>query len=152
MDLLCDEDVRRAAGVATGSKFLFSNTEDSLHYLDGWHATHYVLGKAGTDCNIINATNQRGRISTLYASFDVAEEDRAYFIKHLGHLEHVNVSMYQRPLPVHEPKQHHCPCNITGHDRLEYWPNGNLTSYECSKNTLSFNTITITGIYFYELF
>ena len=146
MDLLCHEGVRRSAGVATGNKFLFPNTEDSLHHLDGWHATHYVLGKAGIDCDLINATNQRGRISTIYASFDVAEEDRAYFFKHLGHSEDVNIGTYQRPLPVKavtkvgailsnidERKEHHCQGNTTGHNWLEYWPNQSFSSYECSK-------------------
>ena len=136
MDLLCKVDVRLSAGVATGNKFVFPNTEDSLHHWDGWHATHYVLGKAGIKCSAINATNQRGRISTMYASFDVAEEDRGYFFKHLGHSQEVNVGTYQRPLPVKaitkvgaillnidERKQHHCPGNTTGHNWLEYWPN-----------------------------
>jgi hypothetical protein len=136
MDLLCKVDVRLSAGVATGNKFVFPNTEDSLHHLDGWHATHYVLGKAGIKCSAINATNQRGRISTMYASFDVAEEDRGYLFKHLGHFQEVNVGTYQRPLPVKaitkvgaillnidERKQHHCPGNTTGHNWLEYWPN-----------------------------
>ena len=49
----------------------------------------------------MNATNQHGRISTMYASLEVAEEVRAYFFKHMGHSEHVNVGTYQRLLPVH---------------------------------------------------
>ena len=141
MDLLCHEGVRRS-----GNKFLFPNTEDSLHHLEGWHATHYLLGKAGIDCGLINATNQRGRISTIYASFDVAEADRAYFFKHLGHSEDVNVGTYQRPLPVKamtkvgamlsnidERKEHQCQGNTTSHNWLECWPNGSTKRQQRTK-------------------
>ena len=100
MNVLCRESVRSEAGIATTNTFIFPNTEGSSHHVDGWYTTKNVLGKAGIDCSIINATNQRGRISTMYASFEVAEEDRAYFFKHMGHSEHVNVGTYQRPLPV----------------------------------------------------
>ena len=52
-----------------------TNTGQSSHHLVGWQATNNVLGKADTDCHSINATNQRGRISTIYACFDIAVND-----------------------------------------------------------------------------
>ena len=58
--------------------------------------------KAGIDGKIINATNQRCRVSTIYASLDLSEEERGYFYKHMGHSEAVNAGTYQRPLPVME--------------------------------------------------
>ena len=100
MNVLCHQSVRSEVGIATTNTFIFPNTEGSSHHVDGWYTTKTVLGKAGIDCSIINATNQRGRISTMYASLEVAEKDRAYFFKHVGHSEHVNVGTYQRPLPV----------------------------------------------------
>ena len=69
-------------------------------YHRGWYTTKNVLGKAGVDCSIINATNQHGRISTMNASIEVAEQGRAYLYKHMGHSEQVYVGTYQRPLPV----------------------------------------------------
>ena len=100
LDLLCRESIRCKVGVVLTNKFLFPNTEGSAHHVDGWHATSYVLQRAGIECSIINATNQRARISTMYASLEVTEEDRPYFFKHMGHTEDVNVGTYQRPLPV----------------------------------------------------
>ena len=47
--------------------------EGSSHHVDGWYTMKNVLEKAGIDCSIINASNQRGRISTMYASIEVAE-------------------------------------------------------------------------------
>ena len=61
---------RSQAGIANANTFIFPNTEGSSHHVDGWYTTKNVLGKAGIDCSIINATNQSGRISTMYASFD----------------------------------------------------------------------------------
>ena len=100
LDLLCRESIRCKVGVVLTNKFLFPNTEGFAHHIDGWHATSYVLQRAGIECSIINATNQRARISTMYASLEVTVEDRPYFFKHMGHTEDVNVGTYQRPLPV----------------------------------------------------
>ena len=86
--------------MANTSTFIIPNTEGSSHDVDGWYTTKNVLGKAGIDCSIIHATNHRGRISIMYASFEVAKVDRSYLFKHMGHSEHVNVGTYQRPLPV----------------------------------------------------
>ena len=32
---------------------------------------------------------------------------------------------------IDERKQHQCPGNTTGHNWLEYWPNGSFSSFEC---------------------
>ena len=50
--------------------------------------------------NVDFVKNQRDRVSTRYASFDVTEQDRAYFYKHMGHSKKVNAGTYQRPLPL----------------------------------------------------
>jgi hypothetical protein len=101
LDILCDPKLRRDMTISDNNKFLFANTEQSTHHTDGWAATNYTLKKAGLDkYAIINATNQRGRISTLYAALDVPVNDRPYFYKHLGHSEAVNAGTYQRPLAV----------------------------------------------------
>ena len=75
MDLLCSPDVRRAVHVADNNKHIFANRGESTHHVG--HATRYAMKKAHVDSSISNATNQRGHVSTLYASFDVAEQDRA---------------------------------------------------------------------------
>ena len=56
---------RSHAGIANANTFIFVNTEGSSHHIDGWCTTKNVLGKAGIDCSIINATYQRRCISTM---------------------------------------------------------------------------------------
>ena len=79
-----------------GSARCMQASQHNECYESAWTDQHDVCELP----SIINATNQRGRISTMYARLEVAEEDRAYFFKHMGHSEHVNVGTYQRPLPV----------------------------------------------------
>ena len=64
MDLLCSPDVRRAVHVADNTH-IFANTGESTHHVDGWHGKSYAMEKVNVDSSIINATNQRGRVSTL---------------------------------------------------------------------------------------
>ena len=61
-----------------------------------WHPTHHNA----VDATLINATNQRGRVSTLYAALDITDGEREYFYAHMGHSEAVNFGTYQRPLHV----------------------------------------------------
>ena len=56
---------RSQAGIANANTFIFVNTEGPSHHVDGWYTTKNILGKAGIDCSIMNATNQRGRISSM---------------------------------------------------------------------------------------
>ena len=68
MDLLCTP-------VANTNNHIFANRGESTHHVG--HATSYAMKKAHVDSSISNATNQRGHVSILYASFDVAEQDLA---------------------------------------------------------------------------
>lgn len=56
--------------------------------------------QAHIDCQMVNATNQRGRLSTLFAALDISPEDRQYFYSHMGHSSQVNAGTSQRPLPI----------------------------------------------------
>ena len=91
--------IRNAAGVLQSNNFLFPSTGSQLH-CGGWDAMHKVCEAAQITSNLINATNQRGRMSTIYAGLDVAPEDRAHFYSHMGHSEKVNAGTYQRPLAI----------------------------------------------------
>ena len=97
MELLVSAKIREQAGVPKQNDFLFPSTESKLH-CGGWDTTNYVCQKAGVESDLINATNQRGRISTLYAALDVPEKQREYFYSHMGHSAQVNAGTYQRPL------------------------------------------------------
>lgn len=99
MDILASKNIRSQAGIYTSNKFQFPSKASERH-VGGWDTTNTILVKSGIDCPHINATNQRGRLSTLYAAQDVTPQEREAFYKHMGHSEAVNVGTYQRPLPV----------------------------------------------------
>lgn len=101
LDRLADPIVRKQAGIYEKNQFLFPSTKNgSRKHASGWGATNTVCQQAGVDSNLINATNQRGRISTLYAALHIQPDDRGYFYAHLGHKKKVNGGTYQCPLPV----------------------------------------------------
>ena len=64
IELLVSPTIRDAAGVMRQNDFLFPSTGSAYH-CGGWDATNSVCQQAGINSSIINATNQRGRISTL---------------------------------------------------------------------------------------
>lgn len=103
MDLLCKEEFRASAGVLLSNKYIFANTENSNHHVDGWQAIHNVSVKSGLPQHVLGtltATSQRKRISTIYAGLDIDVNDRPLFYHHMGHSEKVNAGTYQRPLAV----------------------------------------------------
>lgn len=99
LDILANKTSRDRAGIPEENTFLFPNV-GSCRHVGGWDATDTVLKKSKIDCPLINATNQRGRASTVYASFEVPSSERELFYKHMGHSADVNAGTYQRPLPV----------------------------------------------------
>ncbi|XP_057296732.1 uncharacterized protein LOC130625649 [Hydractinia symbiolongicarpus] len=71
-------DFRKSAGVAKDNNFLFASTQLSDVQFSGWHALKGVCSKvtALKKPELINWTNNRHRVSTIYASLDIAETDR----------------------------------------------------------------------------
>ncbi len=102
LNLLCDPNVRQDAGVAQDNSFLFANTEGSSDHVIGWDTVSYMCRLAEVQSKNVNATNNRGRVSTLYASLEVPPEERHVFYAHMGHSEPMNLGTYQRPLPIQE--------------------------------------------------
>lgn len=100
INILVDESIREASGVLKENKFLFPSLS-SLKHCSGWDCTNYACTKSGVGhASSINATNNRGRLSTAYAAMDVPKHERELFYKHMGHSEQVNAGTYQRPLAV----------------------------------------------------
>ena len=102
LDKLCDHDIRKDAGVSSRNAYIFANTEGSEEHVSGWDTVHYMCRDANINNPSINATNNRGRISTMYAALELSPEDRPYFYSHMGHSGDVNAGTYQRPLPIQE--------------------------------------------------
>ena len=70
MDILCQESVRASAGVLPTNQYIFANTEGSTAHVIGWDTVHNMCTAAGIANSSLNATNNRGRISTLYAALE----------------------------------------------------------------------------------
>lgn len=103
LDLLCCSETRQRANVLKENKYLFPNTGLSADHTSGWNATHRLAKEANVKrLDLVNATKQRHRISTLYCALEIQEEDRQYFYKHMGHSKEVNWGTYQYPLPILE--------------------------------------------------
>ena len=99
VELLIQATIRKDAGVLDTNDFIFPSIGSTLH-CGGWDAMHKVCENAQIESSVINGTNQRGRLSTIYAGLDVAPEDRSHFYSHMGHSEKVNMGTYQRPLAM----------------------------------------------------
>lgn len=101
LDLLVEERVRRKADVMAENRFLFPSTK-SLQHCSGWDATEKCCKKVGmTNLQAaVNATTQRGRLSTIYAAAEFDDAERKLFYSHMGHSAAVNAGTYQRPLAV----------------------------------------------------
>ena len=51
---------------------------------------------------LLTASKQRHRISTIYAALEMPEAEREHFYKHMGHSKSMNLGTYQYPLPLLE--------------------------------------------------
>ena len=78
--------------------YLFASTKQSDEHVSGWHAVHYVIDKLTLEQpNLIKATTNRHRVSTLFSTLDVSAQDRELFYRHMGHSSKMNVETYQAP-------------------------------------------------------
>lgn len=90
---------RQNFGIAETNNFLFATKSSSSH-CSGWHAVFTVCEAVGISS--VTATKNRHRVSTVYASLDMSENDRKIFYDHLGHNETINKDNYQCPPGVTE--------------------------------------------------
>ena len=101
LDRLADECVRKNCGIGIKNSFIFaSSKKGSKRHVAGWSATNKVVEQAKIHSSLVNATNQRGRVSTIYAALHVPPEKRDLFYAHMGHSKEVNQGTYQRPHAV----------------------------------------------------
>ena len=101
---ISDPRFQAEAGVAAHNKFLFASVQGSEEgHLSGWHSVHEICTKLNLkNPKVIVATNNRHRISTIFASLHVPEKDRALFYAHMGHSEEINRNIYQAPPAIQE--------------------------------------------------
>lgn len=103
LDMLASNEIRNTCGVVPDNVYLFANTKNSEDHASGWHSLHRIIKKLPLkEPNKIKSTSNRHRISTILASLDISDKDRALFYKHMGHSEKINQTIYQAPATVME--------------------------------------------------
>ena len=101
LNKLSNNDYRKQAGVSETNIFVFASTQQSDLNFSGWHALKEVCKSVQLkEPKLINATNNRHRISILYASMDIPENERDLFYTHMGHSSEINKKIYQTPLAL----------------------------------------------------
>jgi len=99
LDILSSSEVRKNIGVLESNTYLFPGMQQSSDHCSGWHAINHICMLAGVQNPLlITATKMRHYSSTKYAGFDVPENDRPHFFRHMGHSRHINEAIYQTPL------------------------------------------------------
>ena len=81
---LATSTLRSLAGVLRSNKFLFASSHSSESHVSGWHAINGIC----KDLSLVSyedliATNNRHRISTLFAALDVPTKDRELFYSYM---------------------------------------------------------------------
>ena len=99
LDRLTNTQLRTNVGIVASNRVMCPNVASNQHR-GGWNALATVCTKANINGDLVNATNQRGRISTIHAGLDVSMQDRELFFLHIGHSAQVNAGTYQQQLAV----------------------------------------------------
>ncbi|KAL3870920.1 hypothetical protein ACJMK2_038948 [Sinanodonta woodiana] len=89
---------RQSHGIKENNIFLFG-TKSSSSNCSGWHSVKSVCIQAQVK---INATKNRHRISTIYASLDMSLEHQRIFLDHMGHEAAISRDNYQCPIGIKE--------------------------------------------------
>ncbi|MEO0685885.1 MAG: hypothetical protein AAFY76_12775 [Cyanobacteria bacterium J06649_11] len=98
LEILSDEKIREISGVLKENQFVFASTQGSELNFSGWHALKDVCKNVNlSKPNLVTATNNRHRVSTLYAGLNIEESERDLFYTHMGHSKEMNQNTYQTP-------------------------------------------------------
>ncbi len=99
-NLMASPEFRTIGNVNAKNPFLFPSTRKTadLEHVCGGNALDHVCRSAElTTDDIFTFTQNRHRISTLYAALDVDDSSRELFFKGLGHSKQMNETRYQVP-------------------------------------------------------
>lgn len=73
---LSDKKIREDSGVSPSNQFVFASTQLSEYDASGWHALKDICsGLKLEKPDLLNATKNRHRVSTLYAALELPERD-----------------------------------------------------------------------------
>ncbi len=89
---------RHTQKIWSQNMFFFA-AKSSMRHCSGWHAVYDTCKKAHVS---INATTNRHRLSTIYASLDTDPTYRPVFLEHMGHGDQMNRENYICPIGLKE--------------------------------------------------
>ena len=113
---LSDSSFRTIAGVNESNTFVFASTQMSELNASGWHALKDVCGEIKLqNASLINATNNRHRVSTLYASLNLPKHERYLFHTYMSHSEDI--------------KKGHLSSTISDNEHNESWKTANANRW-----------------------
>ena len=82
LNTLTGPHVRKEVGILEGNPYEFPNTEHSQFHVLGWNTTRKMCENANVENpELLTASKQRHRISTVYAALDVPKGERKHFYK-----------------------------------------------------------------------
>ena len=96
-----DSSFQKIADVNESNTFIFTSTQVSELNVSGWHVLKDVCAEMNLqNASLINATNNRHRVSTFCASLNLPKHERHLFYTHVDHREHINKDIYRGPLAI----------------------------------------------------
>ena len=99
MRKLPDVPIQRKVRVLGENNFVSASSKQSILNIQGWHALKDAYKELNLQrTELINPANNRHRISTIFTSLTVPDQERELFYKHMGHSEEININVYQAPL------------------------------------------------------
>ena len=101
LELLCDTKVCSDIGIKNDNPYVFPNINDSERHVSGWHTVDAICKKLSLEKNL-TATHNRHRVSMLFASKELQDNERELFFRHMGHSHDINEQIYQVPPAIRE--------------------------------------------------
>jgi len=103
LEILANQDIRRAANVQKDNPYLFPSTRQSKFHHSGWHSFKSICQNVALkNPDNITFTKNRHLVATIYSRLEIPEEERTNFYEHMGHSQEMNKSRYQCPPAVKE--------------------------------------------------
>ena len=103
IDILFCQENRRHVNILEGNNYLFPTLQGGKYHVQGWHAVDKICNEAKLERkDLLTATRNRPRISSLFASIDIGPKDRVYLFSHMGHSKAINENIYQSPAVIKE--------------------------------------------------
>ena len=137
LNLLANKEFREKLGIVK-IPYIFASINNSDNHIQGWDAISKVCDNLQLkNKNLITATKNRHRISTMFSLIDIPAQDREYVYKHLGdyytnfeYIENDKVNNYDMSFCQNETGDYY--------PNFEYIENNKVNNYEESDRQNNF--------------